>query len=251
MKRSGLHLCVSVIILVLFSACGTAPTSTESAPSAPTSTSTNLPPTRTPEPSTTRTIEPSATLTTLPGPTTVPTKVISPSGDLVVPLVEGMILQEAIQILESAGFETTTTYRTFQDAPLGDIVEQRPPAETELEAGSIVRLFVSAKVVAVEVVSGLEVAANSQYSYAVDLQAGIPYNFYTSDTYNITDNVDWTELFNCCGRMALSPARITNANMPGLVYTPESDGSFNVIIHNNNPVRFSFTLWITFFSIEE
>lgn len=242
--------CESLIILLIISGCGIAASNTEPAQPNPSSTSTNLSPPQPPEPSATHSPEPTNTLTIVPGPTTQPTKQIRPSGDLTVPFVEGMNLSEAIELLESAGFETTTRYRTFQDAPLGEVVEQRPPSDTVMEAGGIVRLFVSARIIAVEVIGGLEVGRQSTYSYAVDLQAGVPYNFYTSDTYNITDNVDWTELFNCCGRMGLSPAGINNLSPASLIYTPDTDGSFNVIIYNNNPVRFSFTLWITFFSVE-
>ena len=167
------------------------------------------------------------------------------------PDVEGLSLDEAEQVLTAAGFEIYINYRTGKAAPLGTVFEQKPEAGTTLETGELIRLYVSAEIISISVVPGLEVGRYAVLSHPVELEAGIRYYFYTQDTFNITDNVEWGPLFNCCGRMSISPVGLNNAGMSGLIFVPEESGSYKVVIHNNNPVRFSFTLVIAYFSLGE
>lgn len=227
---------------IFASACGPGQDSAGTSTALPAPSNTSLPATHTPKP--TDTALPTLTPTNSPTPTSEPPT----SGDFELPDVVGLPLQEAQQLLTSAGFVTLISYRTGQDAPLGTVVEQRPAAETILQAGMVIRLYVSAELITISAAPGLEVGRNTTYSYPVNLEAGVPYYFYTQDTFNITDNVAWGPVFNCCGRMSIAPDGPNNAALAALIFTPEEDGSYKVVIHNNNPVRFSFTLVVAYYN---
>jgi hypothetical protein len=242
--------CANVFFLVVCTAiatgaCGPRQDLTGTPTTIPTPSSTSPPPTHIPEP--TDTALPTLTPTNSPTPTLEP----PPSGEIELPDVEGLTLEEAELMLASAGFVTNIIYRAGQEAPLGTVFEQRPEAGTIMEAGMVIRIYVSAELITISAAPGLEVGRNTTFSYPVELDAGVTYYFYTQDTFNITDNVEWGPLFNCCGRMSIAPIGLSNAEGLGLVFVPEESGTYKVVIHNNNPVRFSFTLVIAYFSIGE
>jgi len=236
-----------VIVCVSFStsACGPQQDPATTSTASPVPTITSLPATNILEP--TDTTLPTLTPTNSPTPTAVP----PPSGDAELPDVVGLTLQAAKQLLTSTGFVSDISYRTGQDSPLGAVVEQRPAAEEILQVGMVIRLYVSAELITISVAPGLEVGRNTTFSYPIDLDAGVPYFFYTQDTFNITDKMEWGPVFNCCGRMSIAPVGINNAALAALIFVPEEDGNYTVVINNNNPVRFSFTLVVTYFSIGE
>ncbi|MEK6256266.1 MAG: PASTA domain-containing protein [Chloroflexota bacterium] len=159
------------------------------------------------------------------------------------PNVAGLSLEEAQQLLDSIGFATHLTFRTGQSAPMGTVVEQRPEAGTILLVGAEVRLYISAKLEVLGATPGLVVGANATLPISVNLEAGVPYYFYTQDHFNITDNVTWGPVFNCCGRMYVAGGP-SNAGLSVLIFVPETSGSYSVVINNNNPVQFSFTFVI-------
>ena len=232
-----------VCIAISISACEPRTDQVDSPTATPIPSKTSPPSTPIPEP--TNTSLPTLIPTIPPS----PTPEAPPSGDLALPEVEGLTLVEAEQLLTTTGFVSYINYRAGQDSPLGTVVEQRPVAGTILQAGAVIRIYVSAELITISAAPGLEVGRNTTYSYPVELEAGIPYYFYTQNTFNITDNVEWGPLFNCCGRMSISPTGLSNAGLSALIFVPEESGNYQVIINNNNPVRFSFTFVVAYFSI--
>ena len=200
---------------------------------------TSPPPSPTAQPSKT----PLPTLTTAPEPTE--------SGELLVPDLVGLTLTEAQELLSAPTYDLYINFRTGQEAPLGTVYRQDPPAGTILQEDKVVRIYVSAELITISASPGLEVGRNADLYIPFELEAGIPYHFYTQDTYNMTDSVEWGPVFNCCGRMFISPVGLDNLRMTGLTFTPEESGSYDVVIHNNNPVRFSFTFVFAYYSLGE
>ena len=245
MKIKARGLLYMTCAALLISACQTRQTT-------PSSPSTHLPPSAT-SPTPTQPPSPSATALPLPSPTASPTPTPTrpTSGEVILPDVSGLTLEEAEQVLAAVGLPIQVNYSTGQDLPIGTVVKQRPAAGEVLQVGQVIRIYVSAELVTISAAPGLQVGKNSTYSYPVELNAGVPYLFYTQDTFNITDNVEWSPLFNCCGRMSIAPVGVSNAGQSSLVFMPEETGSYSVVIKNDNPVRFSFTLVIAYYSLGE